>query len=67
MPAVARIDPKSVFSADEWSELTSRSTRAGSADGSFKKCEAMAACAINITKPAPTPCPDTSPMLIHSA
>src|SRR4030081_2079439 len=29
MPAVARIDPKSVFSADEWSALTSRSSLRG--------------------------------------
>jgi fatty acid desaturase len=29
MPAVARIDPKSVFSADEWSRLTSRSSLRG--------------------------------------
>jgi fatty acid desaturase len=29
MPAVARIDPKAVFSADEWSRLTSRSSLRG--------------------------------------
>ena len=29
MPAVARIDPKSVFSADEWSRLTARSSLRG--------------------------------------
>jgi len=29
MPAVARIDPKTVFSADEWSRLTSRSSLRG--------------------------------------
>jgi hypothetical protein len=29
MPAVSRIDPKSVFSADEWSRLTSRSSLRG--------------------------------------
>jgi len=26
MPAVARIDPKAVFSTEEWSHLTSRSS-----------------------------------------
>src|SRR5258707_10257507 len=29
MPAVSRIDPKTVFSADEWSLLTSRSSWRG--------------------------------------
>ena len=29
MPAVSRVDPKSVFSADEWSRLTSRSSLRG--------------------------------------
>src|SRR5258708_10095820 len=29
MPAVSRIDPKTVFSADEWSRLTSRSSPRG--------------------------------------
>jgi hypothetical protein len=29
MPAVARIDPKTVFSADEWSRLTARSSLRG--------------------------------------
>jgi len=29
MPAVARIDPKTVFSAEEWSRLTSRSSLRG--------------------------------------
>ena len=28
MPVVARVDPKTVFSADEWSRLTSRSSLA---------------------------------------
>ena len=29
MPAVARIDPKTVFSGDEWSRLTSRNSLRG--------------------------------------